>query len=79
GWTKSERDKICNGICGNVVFVSPIQGMILDLATRSQQEASECGKLSLRPWVFSNDTREKIELPNGEVISVLAKTGWYLE
>ena len=32
GWTKEERDIICNALRGNVVFISPIQGMILDLA-----------------------------------------------
>jgi hypothetical protein len=53
--------------------------MILDLAMKSQAAADESGFICMRPWVFSNDTREKKELPDGKVISVLAKTGWYLE
>ena len=79
GWTREERDIICDAIRGNVVFVSPIPGMILDLAGRASFEACNCGSQTVRPWVFSNDTREKKELPNGKVISVTAQTGWYLE
>ena len=79
GWTKEERDIICNTLIGNVVFVSPIPGMILELAGRASFESCNHGAQTVRPWVFSNDTREKRELPNGNVISVIATTGWYLE
>jgi hypothetical protein len=77
GWTKEERDIICNALSGNVVFVSPIGGMILDLAF--VYGAAPVGMHTVRPFVFSNDNREKKELPNGKVISVTAQTGWYLE
>ena len=79
GWTMEERDIICDTLRGNVVFVSPIPGMILDLAGRASFEACNHGSQTVRPWVFSNDTREKKELPGGKVISVTAQTGWYLE
>ncbi len=79
GWKREERDIICDAIRGNVVFVSPIPGMILDLAGRASFESYAHGSQTVRPWVFSNDTREKKELPGGKVISVTAQTGWYLE
>jgi hypothetical protein len=59
--------------------VSPIPGMILDLAVTAALESANNGKFSVKPWVFSNDTREKKELPNGTIINIIAKTGWYLE
>ena len=79
GWTREEREIICNAIRGNVVFASPIPGMILDLAGRASFECCNNGEQTVRPWVFSNDTREKKELPGGKVISVVAESGWYLE
>lgn len=79
GWDRTTRDKMCAELTGNIVFVSPVPGMILGLAMRAQAAADESGVVNMRPWVFANDTREKKELPDGRVISVLAKTGWYLE
>ena len=79
GWTREEREIICDTLRGNVVFVSPIPGMILDLAGRASFESCNYGAQTIRPWVFANDTREKKELPNGKVVSVTAQTGWYLE
>lgn len=79
GWVREEREIICDAIRGNVVFVSPIPGMILDLAWRASFESCTNGSHTVRPWVFSNDNRDKQELPYGKVISVTAQTGWYLE
>ena len=79
GWNKQYRDSLCKVLTGNIVFVSPIPGMILDLAVTAALESASTGKFSVRPWVFSNDTREKRELPNGTIINTVAKTGWYLE
>ena len=79
GWTREERGIICDTIRGNIVFVSPIPGMILDLAWRASFESCNHGSQTVSPWVFSNDNREKKELPGGKVISVTAQTGWYLE
>lgn len=79
GWVLEEREIICDTLRGNVVFVSPIPGMILDLAGRASFESCTHYSQKVRPWVFSNDNREKKELPGGKVISVTAQTGWYLE
>ena len=79
GWTRDEREIICDTLRGNVVFVSPVPGMVLDLAGRASFESCNHGSQTVRPWVFSNDTREKKELPDGKVISTTSKTGWYLE
>ena len=79
GWTREEREIICDTLRGNVVFVSPIPGMILALGRRASFESCNHRSQTVRPWFFSNDNREKRELPNGNVISVIAKTGWYLE
>ncbi len=79
GWDKQYRDSLCKVLTGNIVFVSPIPGMILDLAVTAALESASTGKFSVKPWVFSNDTREKKELPNGTIINTVAKTGWYLE
>lgn len=79
GWTKEERDIICETLRGDVVFVSPLSGMLVHLSRRSEFEAITLGSPTVRPWVFSNDTMEKITAPNGTVILVTAQTGWYLE
>lgn len=79
GWDKQYRDNLCKLLKGNIVFVSPISGMILDLAVKAALESASTGKFSIKPWVFSNDTREKREFPNGTIINTVAKTGWYLE
>lgn len=50
----------------NVVFVSPVPYMLGLLAHNCTGEV----------YVMHNDNREKKELPNGKVISVVAKTGW---
>lgn len=49
-----------------LVFVSPIPSMIV-LATTA---------FSFDVHVFHNDKREKVELPDGRVISKVAETGW---
>ena len=80
GWNKKERDHICDSLSGNVIFVSPIPGMIQRLAADAAANAAESGhSTALRTFVFSNDRREKKELPNGRIISVTAQEGWYLE
>jgi len=80
GWNKEERDHICDSLIGNVIFVSPIPGMIQRLAADAAEAAAEAGHSAvLRTFVFANDHRVKKELPNGKVISVTAQEGWYLE
>lgn len=79
GWNKQYRDNLCKLLKGNIVFVSLIPGMILDLAFTAALESANNGKFSVKSWIFSNDTREKKELPNGTIINTVAKTDWYLE
>jgi hypothetical protein len=90
GWTKDEQDQAIRQItCQIVVFVSPIPYMIKKLsmdAACSNARNDDHGGLLPCPkntavelvFVMANDTREKKELPGGKVISVTAKTGWYL-
>jgi len=79
GWNKHERDEICHEIKGNVVFVSPIAGMIKDLTMRTMINMIKNEEIEVAPYVFSNDKRDKMELPNGKIIPKVAETGWYLE
>lgn len=77
GWTKQEmHDMFYNRFNelfgGAVVFVSPIPYLIKLVA-----EASGGGAPTY-PWIFHNDKREKKELPNGKIISVVAEEGWEL-
>jgi len=76
GWTLQEMDHVLNGIdwdfCGDFVFVSPIPYLIKILSLRAAMS------LNFDVYVFHNDNREKKELPNGKVISVVASEGWQL-
>ena len=83
GWTLDEMiDKIheiheraCREEL-DIVFVSPIPLMIRELA-----EMAICPNSRRRRYrvkLFHNDRREKKELPDGRIISVVAQTGWEL-
>ena len=76
-----------------VVFVSPIPDMIKILAEKTAINGTVndliCNGFDVQPaydeaysvrqvLIMMNDNREKKKLPNGKVISVTAKTGWYL-
>lgn len=86
GWTKDQMDEVMASLKGDIVYVSPIPYMISRTASdaalnwASSQGAYCCGDNSSieRCLVMANDKREKKELPNGKVIAVVAKTGWYL-
>ena len=90
GWTKDKQDQVIRQITYQiVVFVSPIPYMIKKLSmdaagfnARNDDHGGllPCPKNTVVEMVFvmANDTREKKELPGGKVISVTAKTGWYL-
>ena len=77
GWTRQEQekvsDKLINSDITHVVFVSPLPLLIRNLSYEYGRELTNPAVL-----VFHNDKREKKELPNGKVISVVAKTGWKL-
>ena len=58
----------------NIVFVSPLAIMV---GETTRLTCTEPG-LQARVYCFHNDCREKKELPNGKVISVVAREGWQL-
>jgi len=86
GWTKEEMYIILSSLKGDIVYVSPIPYMISRTASdaalnwASSLGGNCCGRnpFITRCLVMANDKREKKELPSGKVISVVAKTGWYL-
>jgi hypothetical protein len=86
GWTWEQQQDAMRVLSGDVIFVSPIPAMIARLSYKSGQwsvtgnEATRKAGEGIVPNVFvmANDQREKKELPDGIVISVTAKTGWYL-
>ena len=53
-----------------LVFVSPVPCMVGYVTARLD--------ISKNMLIFGNDTREKKELPNGRIVQVISKTGWYL-
>ena len=61
----------------DIIFISPIPLMIRELT-----EMSICPKSNAKKRygvkLFHNDRREKKELPDGRIISVVAQTGWQL-
>jgi len=90
GWSRDEMEEIMNTLDGDVIFVSPIPYMINNLAFSAgvntclnsrEPEYPYADDGDYKPMevkVFCNNTREKKELPNGNIISVTAKDGWYL-
>ncbi len=70
------HDKACEeGV--DIVFVSPIPLMIREL-TEMAMCPRDTGKKRYGVKLFHNDRREKKELPDGRIISVVAQTGWQL-
>ena len=53
-----------------LIFVSPIPCMIGYICSTIES--------SKNILIFGNDKREKKELPNGRIVQVISKTGWYL-
>lgn len=64
----------------NIIVLSPIPLLLGRLAYTSGEIDGRYDLLSIRNHIFilHNDKREKKELPNGEVISVVAQEGWEL-
>ena len=77
GWTWTQQENIAREIIElnitHVVFVSPVPVLLRELSYH-------WGRDSKNPivLVFHNDNRQKKELPNGKIISVIAKEGWQL-
>lgn len=68
GWNKTQQVEVSRDIKNHVVvFASPIPYLLGKVVAQ--------GTTTL---VLHNDLREKKELPNGKIISVVAKEGWEL-
>ena len=67
GWSLEEIEEIVAGIEDVVVFASPIPAFMSLLATEGKPF-----------FVFHNDRREKLELPDGRVIMKIAAEGWQI-
>jgi hypothetical protein len=82
GWTKLEQFEIMKNMKGVALFISPIPMMIKELSmdTITNQHLLPIPSVSkvIGTFVMCNDTREKVELPNGKIIHKLSETGWYI-
>lgn len=91
GWSiKQMNEQVDNDIIQEnynyskaIVFASPVPYLLAHCASVSGRidTAREDYGLAipeLYVYLFHNDKREKKELPNGKVISVVAKEGWQL-
>ncbi len=81
GWTLDEMKRVIEEIWEeymnsdgemNIVFISPVPYLLKELALLGAEFTS------FRVLVMHNDKREKKELPDGRIISVVAKEGWQL-
>ena len=63
----------------NIIVLSPIPLLLARLAHISGAiQITQDGMTTNRVWILHNDRREKKELPNGKIISVVAQEGWEL-
>jgi hypothetical protein len=82
GWTKLEQFQVMQNMKGVALFISPIPMMIKELSmdTMTNQHLLPIPSFSkvTGTFIMCNDTREKVELPNGKIIHKLSETGWYI-
>ena len=87
GWTLEEMRSIVEKISTmelkgeylDIVFVSPVPYMIRELTRKEVYFVNEYAEqTNMFVRIFHNDVREKKELPDGRIISVVAQTGWQL-
>lgn len=85
GWSLSEQreqESILASQSGDVIFASPVPFLLAALSWRHGENCSaEQGayiSMHCGVYLFHNDNREKVELPNGKIINTVAKTGWVL-
>ena len=83
GLTKAEQLELAEDLekeGGCIVFASPVPVLMAKVAFwTGYGAASDNVPLKgcfLRVFVLHNDKREKKELPNGTIVSVVAKEGW---
>ena len=79
GWNLNQMDEVIRDLkdVDTVVFVSPIPYLLAKLS-REHDYVTDSEVLHRDVRLFHNDQREKKELPNGRMISVVAQTGWQL-
>ena len=88
GLTLDEQRQVVQELKGNIiVFASPVPFLMKELAYIAgfAVNIKNCENANgllvgygTHVLVFHNDKREKKELPNGKIISVVAETGWQL-
>ena len=87
GWTRTEMDAVMASDIfktKTVIFISPIPYMIKMLTAAAMANMhlpsiiTKYSRTVESVLLMCNDTREKKELPNGKIIHVVSKTGWYL-
>ena len=87
GWSSGEMEQVVDELLGNtVVFISPVPYVLARLSFwQGYGEAGSLPEVGLplkgegtEVFLFHNSNREKKELPNGKVISVISQTGWEL-
>ena len=87
GWSKAEMrehyDVLLRSGAEEIVFASPVPPLVIlltkaDVRARCTIEQGGVPRVPIPPAVrvFHNDHREKKELPNGRIITTVAKTGW---
>lgn len=74
GWNLQDMDNVFTTLVQypNVIFVSPVPYLIKKLSYYQGEG------YNIKVYVFHNDKREKKTLPDGRVISTIAKEGWQL-
>jgi len=76
GWNLDEIENLDLGT--HVCFVSPVPALIMRLQGTASFTTGEVGGTWSQVFLLHNDRREKVELPDGRIISRVAKTGWQL-
>ena len=78
GWDLKKMNELVNHYIIQsqikIIFASPIPYLIKEISYFSGKY--DDGEVEV--LVFHNDNRNKKELPNGKIISVVAETGWQL-
>lgn len=85
GLNKQQIEKLANELVNdaivrgeNIVVMSPIP-LLLGILTREvARYGNEYDGLIGGVYILHNDKREKKELPDGRILSVIASTGWEL-
>jgi len=67
GWTIDDMNNLDIDIDDRIVFVSPVPYLLAKLSKRGYEV-----------YLFHNDNRHKVELPDGKVIFRIPEKGWKL-